>query len=80
MTEMAEAGGWKDAQVEEAVIPAALGFDSGIWFAVKSGVRGLIVVDEKGERRVYPICEPASYNYGVMTKAEWMPCLMNQAL
>ena len=75
-----EAGGWGDARIEEAVIPAALAFDNGIWYAVSVGVRGLVVPDEKGERRVYPILEPASYAYGIMTKSKWMPCLVGQGL
>ena len=57
-----EAVGWKDASVEEVVIPASLGLDGGIWFAVKTGVRSLFVVDEKGERRFFVVCGQASYD------------------
>ena len=75
-----EAGGWKDANVEEVIIPAAFGVDGGIWFAMKTGVRGLVVADEKNERRVYVICEPASNYYSTMTKSEWMPALVDQQI
>ena len=75
-----EAGGWGDARIEKVVIPAALAFDSEIWYAASVGVRGLVVPDEKGERHVYVICEPASYAYGIMTKAKWMPCFVGQVL
>ena len=75
-----EAGGWGDARIEEGVIPAALAFDNGIWYAVSVGVRGLVVPDEKGVRRAYVICEPASNAYAIMTKANWMPCLVEQVL
>jgi hypothetical protein len=60
----------------EVVIAATLGLDGGIWFAIKTGVRGLIVPDEKGERRVYVIVEPAIHYYCAMTKSEWMPVLV----
>ena len=53
----------------DVVIPAAISVDTGIGFAVTKGVRGLMVPDEKGERRVYVVCEPASHYYGTMTKA-----------
>jgi hypothetical protein len=60
---------------EEVVIPAARGLDGGIWFAVKEGVRGLVVTNEKGEKRVYVFCGAASNYYAVMTKEDLMPCL-----
>ena len=68
------------AGAEEVVIPASMGFDSGIWFAITQGIRGLLVPDEKGEKRVYVICEEASPYYGVMTKSAWMPALVDQQL
>ena len=73
-----EAGGWADAQAEEVVIPAALGRDGGIWFPVKTGIRGLMVPDEKGVKHVYAIVEPANHYYATMTKAEWMPALLGE--
>ena len=68
-------GGWQHTDTEECVIPARLGLDGGIWFPVGAGVRGLIVADERGERRVYVIVEPASHYYAIMTKSRWMPCV-----
>ena len=75
-----DSGAWADAGAEEVVIPASMGFDAGIWFAVTKGIRGLLVPDEKGEKRVYIICEPASPYYGVMTKSQWMPSLVDQQM
>ena len=75
-----EAGGWGEARIEEAVIPAALAFDNGIWYAVSVGVRGLVVADEKEVRRVYPIVEPASHCYAIMCKSKRMPCPIDQKL
>ena len=39
------------------------------------GLGGLLVADEAGWLRVYPVVEPASRWYAVMTKSEWMPYL-----
>ena len=55
-------------------------FDSGIWLPVKTGVRGLVALDENNVRHVYPILEPASDYYEVMCKSSWMPCLAGQLL
>ena len=76
----AEVGGWKDTSVTEVIIPATLALESGIWFPVTSGIRGIVVADEQNMRHVYPICEPTSAYYSTMTKSVWMPCLVEQVL
>ena len=32
-------------------IPASLGFEHGVWFRIRQGIRGILVPDEKGGRR-----------------------------
>jgi hypothetical protein len=59
-------------------VPAALAFDGGVWYAVRQGLRGVLVQDERGEARVYLICEPASHSYGIMTHSAWMPVLIGE--
>ena len=56
-------------------MPATLGLDGKVWFAILQGVRGLLVKDETGLLRVFLLTEPASHYYKVMTRADWMPCL-----
>jgi hypothetical protein len=73
-----EAGGWAGCEAEEIVIPATLGLDGGIWFRIREGVRGVLVHDEEGRPRVYVLCEPASHYYRIMTRSDWMPCLVGQ--
>ena len=46
---------------------ASLGLDNGVWYAIRQGMRGLVVADESGQERIYVVCEPASHYYGVMT-------------
>jgi hypothetical protein len=62
----------------EVVVPATLGLDQGIWYRIVGGVRGLLVADEAGRLRVYPVVEPASHWCAVMTRPDWMPCLVQE--
>jgi hypothetical protein len=75
-----EAGGWADYHAEPVVIPAAFGLDSGVWFHITQGVRGVLVRDEHGQPVVYVVCEPASHYYAVMTKSSWAPVLVGQVI
>jgi hypothetical protein len=75
-----EAGAWSEWGAAPVVIPAALGLDGGVWFDVREGVRGVAVRDERGEPVVYPLVEPASHYYGVMTRSDWMPVLVNERI
>jgi hypothetical protein len=74
------AGDWAAWGAEPVVIPAVLGFDGGVWFAVREGIRGVLVRDDKDKMRVYPVCEPASHYYKVMTRSEWMPVLVRDRI
>ena len=46
-----EAGGWTAANVEEAIIPASLALDSGIWVPVAVGIHCEGLVVEKAASR-----------------------------
>jgi hypothetical protein len=61
-------------------VPAALAFDGGIWYAVRQGLRGVLVPDERGDARVYLVCEPASHYYAVMCRGAWMPVLIGERI
>ncbi len=73
-----EQGLWAESNAIEVEIPATLGDDNGVWFRIRQGIRGLLVVDETGQERVFVICQPASHYYEVMTRSEWMPCLIEE--
>jgi hypothetical protein len=75
-----EAGGWRPWSPAEAIIPATLGLDRGVWYRVRQGVRALAVWDEHGLLRAYPLVEPATHYYRVMTRSEWMPCLVGELI
>lgn len=76
----AEAGGWLPYAPEPVEVPATLALDNGVWFKVRQGIRALLVWDERGEPVVYPLVEPASHYYHVMTRSEWMPVLVGERI
>jgi hypothetical protein len=78
--ETVEAGRWAALAPEPVVIPAEFGLAGGVWYKVKQGVRGLLVRDRSGRPLVYMICEPATRYYRVMTRAEWMPTLVDEVI
>ena len=75
-----ETGGWAWAAPEPVVIPAAYGFERGIWFKVTEGVRGLTVRDPAGRPRAYMICEPPTRYFRVMTRSTRMPWLVEEVI
>jgi hypothetical protein len=75
-----ESGYWRECAAEPVDVPAALGFDGGIWYAIRQGLRGVLVQDERGEARAYLVCEPASHYYSIMTRSAWMPVLIDERI
>ena len=61
-------------------VPAAYAYANGVWYAVRRGVRGLVVRTRAGEPVVYLVCEPASHYYRVMTGSERMPVFIEQRI
>lgn len=75
-----EAGRWSALEPEPVAVPATYALMNSVWFRVKRGVRGLLVRDRAGEPVVYVECEPATRYYEVMTRPEWMPCLIGEVI
>lgn len=67
-----EAGKWAGVEPEPVEVPAAYALMNRVWFKVKRGLRGLVVQTTAGEPVVYLLCEPATRDYQVMTRADWM--------
>jgi hypothetical protein len=61
-------------------VPAAYVYANGVWYAIRRGVRGLVVRTRAGEPVVYLMCEPATRYYHVMTRSEWMPALIGEVI
>ena len=75
-----KSGRWSACGAEPVGVPAALGYDGGVWYAIRQGVCGVPVPDRCGPRRVYLVCEPASHYYRVMTRSDWMPVLIGERI
>lgn len=75
-----EEGMWRNLDVCIVEIPAALGFEHGVWYRIRQGIRGLLVADDLGNALVYMICEPSSHYYQVMTRSPRMPVLINEQI
>jgi hypothetical protein len=75
-----ERGGWNDLDAAEVDIQAAMGWENGVWFRIRRGVRGVLVRDERGRPTAYMVCEPASHYYAVMTRSKRMPALIGERI
>jgi hypothetical protein len=62
------------------LVPATAAFEGGVWYQVRQGFRGLWVSDEHGVPRVFLLCERASRYYRVMSRSDWMPCLLGEVI
>jgi hypothetical protein len=71
-----ESGAWNDRDPVSVVIPTTLGLDGGVWYRIREGLRGIVVRDEQERPVVYPLVEPSSHYYQVMTRSPWMPVVV----
>jgi hypothetical protein len=75
-----EQGMWRNLDTAFVNIPAALGYERGVWYQIREGIRGLLVPDERGIAVVYMIIEPASHYYRIMTRSPRMPILIGERI
>ena len=68
------------AGCHEAIIPASMGRESGTWFLIEVGIRGVVV--ERGRTPlVYVLFEPSTNYYRNMTgQSPLMPVLVDQTI
>ena len=78
--ESVEEGRWSAPEPEPVDVPAAYALMNEVWYRVQQGVRGLLVRTRAGEPVVYLICEPSTRYYRVMTRADWMPTLIDEVI
>jgi hypothetical protein len=75
-----EEGKWSALAPEPVVIPATFELVNGVWYKVKQGMRGLLVPDRAGHPVVFMVCQPSTRYYQVMTRADWMPLLIDEVI
>lgn len=74
-------GGWRGCGAVPVEVPASYGLERrGVWFLIETGLRGLLVPDERGLAVCYLICEPASHYYQIMTGSPRMPIFIDQRI
>ena len=78
--ETIDSGGWQGLDAVLVDIPATLGLERGVWFRIRQGIRGLLVLDERSTAVVYMICEPSTHYYQVMTRSNRMPVLIEERI
>jgi hypothetical protein len=78
--ETVTSGWWAAAGAEPVDVPATMAVEGGIWYAVRQGMRALLLRDEHGRDVVYLVCEPASHYYSVMTRSSRMPVLIGERI
>lgn len=71
--ESLEEGRWRDLEPERVDIPATFGFERGIWFQIREGLRGVLVRDEADRPHIYLLTQQSSHYYNVMTRSPRMP-------
>ena len=74
------AGQWAGLDATEVVIPAALGYENGVWYGIREGIRGVLVHDESGRPAVYMMVEPASHYFEVMARSKRMAVLVGERI
>jgi hypothetical protein len=74
-------GKWQGIEAVAVDIRASYGLERrGVWFLIETGIRGLLVPDERGIAVCYMICEPSSHYYKIMTGSDRMPVLIDQRI
>ncbi len=75
-----EDGKWSALSPEPVMIPASFCLMNGVWLKVKQGMHGLLIHDRQGREIVFMLTEPSTRYYQVMTRAEWMPRLIDEII
>ncbi len=73
-----EAGKWSHLRPKPVLIPVSYGVEKGKWFPIDSGIMG-VLVQRKGEERVYMLTGQATPEFLGATRHERMPILQGQS-
>ena len=72
-----EAGKWAHLKPARVLIPVSYGVEKGKWFPIEQGIMG-VLVQRKGEERVYMLTTDATPEFLGVTRHERMPVLQGQ--
>jgi len=74
------AGNWGWLHPIEVEIPAIYGWDNGVWYVIRQGIRGILINEHRGASIVYPISKPATHYYQVMVRNRRMPAFVGETI
>lgn len=77
--ESLQEGNWSWLHPQEAIIPATYCCDRGIWYLVHEGLKCVIVTMQK-RQIAYPLSQPSTHYYEVMTRSARMPVFLVEAI
>ncbi|MFH1668014.1 MAG: hypothetical protein ABH884_03270 [Candidatus Komeilibacteria bacterium] len=66
-------GKWNHLEPKIVNIVAEQGYEKGVWFKIKKGLKGVLV-----KNRVYMLTQPADHDYQELTKHDRMPIVIDQ--
>lgn len=75
--ESLQAGKWNHLKPQFVRIPASKGCDKKVWFDVHQDIQG-VLVEWRGEKRVYLVTEAATSEYQQLTGHDRMPKFFNE--
>lgn len=78
--ESLEAGAWAHWQPREVFIPATFGFDRGVWYQIREGLKGVLLADRDRQLRVYVLTQAATHYYEVMTRNNREPVMVGETI
>ncbi|HUG20308.1 MAG TPA: hypothetical protein VMM56_15085 [Planctomycetaceae bacterium] len=78
--ESLEAGEWSPLQPREVFIPASFGWDRGVWYQIREGIKGVLVCESGGSPHVFVLTQPATHYYQVMTRNHREPVFTGEQI
>lgn len=73
-----EARKWLWFKPKPVTIIASAALVNGVWFQVRQGIQGLLLVSKDGDTHGYIMTQPSTHYFRTMTGSERMPILINQ--
>lgn len=75
-----KAGFFQGQRAELIEIPASRGHCGGIWFQIRTGIRGVLLKGPNKEKLVYMLVAPSTHYFKTMTSSARMPVLIKQVI
>ena len=78
--EALESGLWGHLQPVEVFVPATFGWERGVWYQIREGLKGILIRDRDRQPHVYILTRKATHYYEVMTRSPREPVLVGEQI